>query len=276
MKKLFAWMMIAAVLLFSSAVAEEPDDRIIIIDDIQAATGENGDRGPYKPDHLAEAEKVPIDTDKRIVISEPEEYPFSAIAYIDVTPGCGHSGWYGTGFMIEKNLLMTAGHCLYCPVCHAPAREIAFYFGYRNERNYIACNKGSNWQAYVSRQVAEGKDYQMYDYAVFRLDENIGEKTGYFLIRHDVPDDELAGTSFHVTGYRDGILRIDTDRVEPLNERYLVHYADTEAGNSGCPVYDDDYSVIAINTAEGNDGTRNYAVRITGDIYAVIEAYGNQ
>ena len=276
MKKLLLWMMIAVIFPFSYSLAEDMNDRIIVIDGIPASTGENDNREPYKPDHLAEAEKVPIDTDKRIVISEPEKYPFSAIAYIDVTPGCGHSGWYGTGFMIEKNLLMTAGHCVYCPECHAPAQEIAFYFGYRNARNYIACNKGSNWRVYVSRQVAEGKDYQMYDYAVFQLDEDIGKKTGYFKLRHDVPDAELAGASFHVTGYRDGILRIDTDRVEPLNERYLIHYADTEAGNSGCPVYDDDYSVIAINTAEGNDGTRNYAVRITGDIYAMIEAYGKK
>ncbi len=272
MKRIIAWLA-AAVLLLSGAGAENISDRIIILDDFPAPAAPAEEREPWKPVHLAEADRATIGSDERVIIARPEEYPYSAIAYLDVTGSCVHGGWYASGFMIEKDLMMTAGHCLYCPLCHAPAQEIDFYFGYRNARNYTVCNRGDSWQAYVPRQVAEGKDYQRYDYAVIRLDENVGVKTGYFAIRHDVPDDELSGASFHVTGYRNGVLRQDMDRVEPVDERYLIHYADTEQQNSGCPVYDQDNRVIAIHTAEGKEGTRNYAVRITGDIYAEIERH---
>lgn len=267
---------IVFLMLLSGALSGKTDERVIILDDELPKIQRVLPAEPFRPEHLAEAGKATIGDDNRTVISETSLYPFSAIAYIDVTSGCGHNGWSGSGFMISSNLLLTAGHIVYCQVCHAPARGIAFYFGYVNERNYLACNTGNNWRVFIPRQVAEGKNYQTCDYAIFQLDEEIGETTGCFSIRYDVPDDELAGRSFHVAGYKNGILKHDVGEVFPQSEQYLTHYADMEAGNSGCPVYDGDYYVIAINSAEAEDGSQNYAVRITGNIYGQIEMCGRK
>ena len=276
MKKVLITFIVVIMLLLSCSLASEAEGNIIILDDFTGTIQETDPGKPYKPEHLSEVGKTVIGLDNREIITDPDLYPFSAIAYMDVTSSCSHDGWYGSGFMIGSNLLLTAGHCVFCPECHAPAQEISFYFGYINERNYLACNRGSNWSVYVPRQVAEGKDYNMCDYAIFQLNEDIGEKTGYFSMRYDIPDDELTGLVCHVTGYRDGILKHDMEKVNPQNKWYLVHYADMEPGNSGCPVYDEDNYVIAINSAEAEDGAQNYAVRITADIYGQIEKYGKR
>ena len=110
----------------------------------------------------------------------------------------------------------------------------------------------------------------MDDYGFIRLSENVGKTTGYLGIRYDVPDSELSKESFHVTGYFDGLLKHDAERVQPINEKYLKHFADTVSGNSGCPVYDDNNNVIAINTASKKDASENYAVRFTSEIYSLV------
>ena len=268
--------MAAFLLLLSCALSEDAAGRIVVMDDYAGEIQEAVPAKPFKPAHLDEVGKVTIGPDDRTAVSETGMYPFSAIAYIDVTSGCSHGGWYGSGFLVSSNLLLTAGHIVYCPECHAPAQKIAFYFGYINERNYLACSTGNNWRVYVPRQVAEGRDYQTCDYAIFRLEEDIGGTTGCFSLRYDVPDEELEGISFHVAGYKNGILKHDTGKVYPQSRQYLTHYADMESGNSGCPVYDSNYYVIAINSAEAEDGSKNYAVRITGDMYGQIEKYGGK
>ena len=275
MKKIIS-LIFAFLIFFPCALSEDINDHITIIEERTGDIQNPVPPKPFKPAHLDEVGKVTIGQDNRTTVSETGMYPFSAIAYIDVTSGCSHGGWYGSGFLISNDLLLTAGHIVYCPVCHAPAQKIVFYFGYVNERNYLACNAGNNWRVFVPRQVAEGRDYSDCDYAIFQLDEDIGETTGYFSLRYDVPDEELTGLSFQVAGYKNGILKHGIGKVFPQSRQYLAHYADMESGNSGCPVYDSNYYVIAINSAEAEDGSQNYAVRITGDMYGQIEKYGGK
>ena len=249
----------------------EQSSRITLIQEFPKTAQESVDIKPFKPEGLSEADKAIIDTDNRITITNPMEYPFSAIAYMDVTCSCEHGGWFGTGFLVSNDLLVSAGHCLFCPSCQKPAEEIVLYFGYLNERNYLACFKETDWHAWIiSTPVLHGEHYKMDDYGFIRLSENVGKTTGYLGIRYDVPDSELSKGSFHVTGYFDGLLKHDAERVQPINEKYLKHFADTVSGNSGCPVYDDNNNVIAINTASKKDASENYAVRFTSEIYSLV------
>ena len=228
----------------------------------------------FIPAWLETADKVPIGEDNRIVIEAPAQYPYSAIAMMCVSGGCVHGTWNGTGFMVNMDLLMTTGHCLYCPQCHTPASSISLYFGYRNERNYLARYQGNGWHAWVTRQVAEGVDYQMMDYAIIQLEEPLGMQTGYFGIRWNVQDSELLEETCHVTGYRNGVLRDGTGRMEPENAYSLIHYADMEPGNSGAPVCDEQWHVIAINSAEDPEGKCNYAIRMTDAVIGYLMQLG--
>lgn len=262
------------ILLQSYAASEDETGQIIEVNNFPFDVLDVADSKPFKPEDLAGAEKAVIEADNRIIIDNPAEYPYSAIAYLDIHYVCRHEGT-GTGFMVGEDLLVTAGHCFYCPLCHEPANEFSLYFGYLGARNYLIRLTDTNWRAWiVSGPVQEGKNYHQYDYGIIRLSEPVGRKTGYFSPRFNTPDQELSENSYHVAGYSGGVLRQDTDRIVPINDNFLRHYADMSSGDSGCPVFDDDYYVVAINTAEKSDGSENYAVRFTAQIQDVLKDKG--
>lgn len=274
-KKSLLGMLILSVLLLYSATAEDGAGRITIVQSLPEPAAEETESYAFKPEALGEADRAVIGTDNRITIQNPAEYPFSAIAYLDISYGCRHEGAFGTGFMVGEDWLITAGHCFFCPLCHEAAKQFTLFFGYVNERNYLACSQDTDWNAWiVSDAVQRGSEYYKHDYGILHLSIPIGQTTGWFGLRYRVPDEELSRDRYHVTGYRNGILRHDADRVEPIDELYLKHYADTELQNSGCPVYDDAYDVIAINSAEKKDGSENYAVRITDEIFKLMTENG--
>ncbi len=229
---------------------------------------------PWRPAALLEADRAVIDTDDRMTVKDVASYPFSAIAAMEFSPSCRHAGWTSTGFLIGPDWLLTAGHCLFCPQCHTGSGSMVLYFGFLGERNYFARYTGSDWHAWVSDRVVSGENYHEEDYAIIRLDERIGDRTGFFGLDFTLTDDDLRGRDFHVTGYAKGILRHGSERVQALSGRFLRHFADTEPGYSGCPVYDDDFRAIAINTAAAEDGSENYAVRITSQLYALMHECG--
>ena len=228
----------------------------------------------YKPASLSEADRAVIGTDARVTVRDVASHPFSAIASMEFTPSCRHGAWTSTGFLVGPDWLLTAGHCLFCPECHAGAKDMVLSFGYLGERNYFARYSGSGWHAWVSDSVLRGENYHEEDYAVISLDERIGDRTGFFGLNFALTGEDLQGRDFHVTGYAKGILRHGSERVQALSEQFLRHFADTEPGYSGCPVYDDEYRAIAINTAAAEDGSENYAVRITPRLYALMRECG--
>ena len=214
-----------------------------------------------------------IGSDDRKTIKNLNQFPYCAIAYIEVTGTCGHS-WCGTGFMISDRWLMTAGHCLYCTKHSAWPEKIQLYFGYRNRSSYYyRYNGGCN--AWVSSQVANARDgdnstYSEYDYGFIRLDQSTGNKTGNFGVIWGERDSTLRSRVYYCAGYADGMLKMDYDGVQPINERRISHTIDMVAGNSGSPIYNSEYFAVAINTAEAMSKTKNFGVRLSGEIYQNI------
>ena len=88
---------------------------------------------PFIPDDL---EKTVFGKDDSITVSNPASYPFSAIAYMEVTGKCG-CDWTASGYMVGTDKMLTAAHCLFCTEHWEQAEKIIFYFGYKNRRNYM-------------------------------------------------------------------------------------------------------------------------------------------
>lgn len=226
---------------------------------------------PIIPESLEEGKAV-IGYDNRIVIANPYQYPYSAIAYILAEGTCG-CAWTGTGFMISNRWMMTAGHCMYCTQHHKPVKYASFFFGYEDERNYLLF-QDAGCTIWVSESVQEERDYHEDDYAFVRFDDPIGEYTGCFGYWYDAPDSIIESEAIYCVGYRDGVLKSDYDWVRVLNSKFLTHTIDMVAGNSGCPLFDKDYYVVAINTAEARDGTENYGVRLTDQMQKSMQREG--
>ena len=144
MKKWIVLTLICTLLLMPAAWAEEDNEgTVIVIDDWtateDAAPEASTEEDPFVPDTVGRAV---FNADGRVTVFNPAAYPYSAIAYMDIVGTCGDH-WSGTGFMVGKNRLLTASHCLVCSDHSAWAKTIDFYFGYKSRRNYLYRYSGS-------------------------------------------------------------------------------------------------------------------------------------
>ena len=87
---------------------------------------------PYIPDNL---ERVVVGKDDRVTVTNTYEYPYSAIALLEMGYECGCTAT-GSGFMVKPNVLLTAAHCLVCPRHNRAISRMYFYFGYQKNGDY--------------------------------------------------------------------------------------------------------------------------------------------
>lgn len=231
---------------------------------------------PYMPE--GELDKAVIGTDDRTLIRNRRQYPYSAVAYMIVTNTCGCQST-GTGFMVNTNTMMTAAHCLVCTTHGGLAEEVILYFGYDSDKNYL-CKYDDSMEYWCGTYFEEGDgtyaytyDHARWDYAFVRLNQNIGEKTGWFGL-YSKEDAALNAELYDVTGYRRGDLKTSYGPVEVQNEEMIGFQIDTQPGNSGGPIYDSNNYAVAINVAESEPNQVNFGRRITDDILTKMRSLG--
>lgn len=225
--------------------------------DVQELAGTES--GPVAPDDY---EKTIFGSDDRITVKNTSSFPYSAIAYMEVKGECGCS-WTCTGFMVNKDRLLTAAHCLVCTDHSKWADRITFYFGYKNKNNYAYKYTGG-WNAWVG-DIFSDKEYSSdWDYGCMKLDKNVGDSVGWFGSWWGLSDSQLSSTYAYIAGYRDGLLKYDSGWIEPKDSRHITYRIDTVPGNSGGPIYTSDYYAIGINIA--NNGIYNIGFRLTNTV----------
>ena len=222
---------------------------------------------PFAPDDL---EKIILGSDDRVKVKKPKEYPYSAIAYMVVKGSC-KCNWTCTGFMVTKNTLLTAAHCMVCTKHGKWAKNITFYFGYKSKKNYRYRYK-SRWQAWAGTTFPEHRYASSDDWAVVKLDKNVGDKTGWFGMRF-CTDSELLGNSFCIAGFSgEAKLRYVWGTVTDVWEKQIGYDIDTLPGDSGSPVFDDNYYAVGIET--NSSDTANFGQRLRDEIRQVMVKNG--
>lgn len=228
---------------------ESNEGEVILIDDLdefstdESSTSEQ-ELTPFMPEGI---DKAIIGKDDRYTVN-PAAYPFSAISYMRVKGWCG-CGWTGSGFMVGRNKLLTAAHCLVCTKHSSWAKEITFYFGYRNEKNYSYRYSGA-WKAWAGNLFGNRSYTVVNDFGCVTLNESVGEKTGWFGVRFYGSKTDMRNRLLHVAGYRDGILRNADGFGAERDGDFWRYTIDMLPGNSGCPVFESDNYAIGINIAE--------------------------
>ncbi len=217
-------------------------------------------------------DKAIIGHDDRVKIKNTKKYPYSAIGYMKVHASCGCS-WTGTAFMISKQCAMTAGHCLVCTEHGGHADRFDIYFGYR-KGGYVYHQKkgGQYWYGtdfYNGNGSYSYSGHEEWDYGFIVFNDKPGKTTGWFGF-YAADDNTLNSNYYEVCGYRNGDMRKSYTDVSPISSNLIRHWADTKGGYSGCPVFDEDCYVVAINIC--HDSIANYARRITGDLIGKLRA----
>ena len=268
MKKILAWVLVLLCML-SCASAEQlgiatPGDPAEMTEFVQK--GELPESAPFIPDTL---DKAVFGADDRATIAKPGEYPYSAIAYMEIHGKCG-CDWTGSGFMISKIGMATAAHCLVCEEHNQWVEHMTMYFGYKNAKNYTYRYTDPTTYWCGANPYSSGYYVADDDYAYIKLQKNVGEKVGWLGVRYSYEPNRTE--TFHVSGYRHGVLKASYGAVTLLDSKTYEYLIDTEPGYSGCPVFDSENYAIGINVC--HDSTANYARRFTGDVRTAMHNNG--
>lgn len=213
---------------------------------------------PYAPENL---EKTVFGYDDRLTITATNQYPYSAIAYLEAQGMCG-CRWTGSGFMVGRSGLVTAAHCLVCSEHNQWIQGMTMYFGYRNSKNYAYRYNEQFTYWYGANPFASGYYNEYGDYAYIKLNKNVGDTVGNFGIRTATPSQD--GQVYNMAGYRHGVLKVSSGPITVLSDTLIQYQIDTEPGNSGCPLFDYEYYAVAINVSYSD--TANYAHRFPSDL----------
>jgi glutamyl endopeptidase len=216
-----------------------------------------------------------IGPDSRVRVSRTTTFPARAVAFITYTqPGVGN--FRCTGWLINKNTVATAGHCV-----HSGGPGGSFV---TNVRVYPGRNGSSSpFGSCTARRLYTvvgwtNSSDERYDYGAIKLNCNIGQTTGWFGFTWQAST--LNGQTSIINGYPgDKPLAQwkSTDQVRVSQSQILFYRNDTFGGQSGAPVYNirpgTSCSVCAITIhASGLHGlsphsTHNHGPRITQTVF---------
>jgi glutamyl endopeptidase len=231
----------------------------------------------------APAESI-IGTDSRKQITNTRVYPARATAQILFKQRTSDSGYYlCTGWLVNKNTLVTAGHCVATGDGSALFAKSTYVIAPGKNGNtapYGVCGAktlytNATWKASANDQ---------YDYAVIKLDCNVGTTTGWYgyskavalnnpITVEGYPGDKPSGTQWKMAG-----------KVTVLQARRVFYTIDTFGGQSGSPVWRKIGTTctacgIAIH-AYGTGGSgvtlhNNHGTRITTPVFQNITTWKN-
>lgn len=148
----------------------------------------------------------------------------------------------GTGFLYGDHAMGTAAHCLYDGRYGGKATKIKVVLPHKTV--VVDSSKlryPSQWSAGSSSTVAG--DWQ-YDYGTITLPAGTASE-GYFGL---YTNGAKVGDTCLVSGYRAGEYkaRISRDKIRSVGPYDLEFRHDILSGQSGAPIYDDDYYVVGI------------------------------
>lgn len=195
------------------------------------------------------------------VTSDTTTTPYKYVCMLETPQGCG------TAFFIGKNVLLTAGHCVYNTSGFVQSVRIwpgknggSTPYGYFNVK-----------KAYIQKEYYLTPDHNYdFDWAVVMIDasESTGTHPGgnFGKIGNYSREDER----LFVYGYPDSFMNETQGNIRYYTEKRLEYSCQTAGGFSGGPVLirrNNNWFAIGIHTAHNNDNTSWGGTRINSLIY---------
>jgi V8-like Glu-specific endopeptidase len=240
-----------------------------------ASFGDDATRAQLRKRKTQPVMEVVIGTDDRRIVGNFKDYPWRCIASLRITAKDGTS-WLGTGWLVNRRVLLTAGHCVYMADHGGWPQQIEVIPGRDGDTfPFGSCNAAAFRS--VNGWVNDGN--RDYDYGAILLPENCayGDQLGWF--GYQVRDDDnLKSVTVNISGYpgelpqgtlipgRQWFLSGPVKTAETFEFEYDI---DTTGGQSGSPVWimlDDGVRYgVGIHTDGSSAG--NSATRITQEVF---------
>ena len=264
-------------LLFAFIIMTAGSVSAYAADITQLTEYQSGMTAGYNPYSTGEQSRSIIGDDGRVTVGSTTSYPYSAIAYLKVCFSCGCSV-VGNGFMVSKNCMLTAGHCVVCEDHGNDATSITATFGYQSSSSYLVRVTATPSNSVIYHDPQFTGTQKNYDYGYVVFNTNVGNTTGWFGLASR-NDSTLDGMSISVSGYEGLTLKRSDGNVTSTATNRIKYDADTVEGQSGSPVYFNDstngYLVVAIHT-DGTDliNWKNSGWRITSAFINELRSLG--
>ncbi|PNZ84461.1 serine peptidase, S1 family [Staphylococcus microti] len=210
-------------------------------------------------------EKV-IGVDSRTVVKNYLADPYKKIVLLKMHFKNGF--FSGTGAMINKNTVLTAAHNVYDFASKSFADQITVLAGVAPGK--LPLGTASVIQKFVPKEWINSGSSE-HDFAVLKLDNDLGNKTGFFTFSSDVsinqpiqiagyPGDKESNTQYSGKG-----------KLIRVTDHNLYYDVDTYNGESGSPILNDKNLIIGVHTA--GPGGYNFGTRINTAKLALIKQW---
>ena len=226
---------------------------------------------------IESGEEVVIGPDDRVQVKNTTIPPWARICSLKIKDANG-GNWIGTGFLIGKRCVATAGHC------------VAINKKWVKEIEVIPGRNGSDkpYGSVISTQFRSTAGWvqnsdRNFDYGVIILPKNLGEQLGYFGFV-DTSTMDVVGKMVNIAGYPGdkpaGTLWFDSNKIDSVTSTVLTYKVDTAGGQSGGTAYlhypattTQPARRYAIGIHTNGHPMGNSATRINADVYNNLKAW---
>lgn len=212
-----------------------------------------------------------IGKDNRTRVNNTTTYPHRAITYLEIRYPKSKSPIQCTGFFVNPDTVVTAGHCLHNKNQGGWVKSVKVIPGKNGKSHPYSHVWGTT--AYSVKGWTEYQDPN-FDYGAVKVERKLGNTVGW--LGYEWQSSTLSGTNVTVQGYPDskplGTMWKHSGEII-LTEPYTIRYTiDTSPGQSGGPVYKSNNKAVGINTKEHWVGDKknfiyNSGTRITKSVY---------
>lgn len=207
-----------------------------------------------------------IDDDGRTLVSNTQQFPYSAIVHLEI-----HFGLItklGTGFLVDDNIVVTAGHCLYdrelgwaTLITVRPGRDgsLSIPYGLATSKRLSVA---TSWYEHYDTN---------YDWGAIALNVGLIGNPGHFIMRSvDNIDLPMTATICGYPGQMGSSIFNNykqyemSGEIHAYNDYRYIYTIDTSGGQSGAPILNSNNEVIGIHTT--GSSVYNYGIRITPNV----------
>lgn len=224
------------------------------------------DGNQVKNENINNLDESIIGPDDRKLVKDINKFPNKSIVFIkSYYDDINYSS--GTGFIIDDNAVLTAAHVITSDFKDIEIKKIIISAGYKEEKETLGSARVI--KTYVK---PEWKNFRnpLFDMALLILDKPLGKELGKLKLSDKVKLGEFVSTSGYpgqnknnVQNIRAGNQYYSSGEIVYITKNKLYYNSDTEPGQSGSPVFNDNNDVIAIHT---NGFNKNSSLKFNSGI----------
>ena len=215
-----------------------------------------------------------VGKDDRVPIVDTTQLPWRSVCQL-VVDGLHDQQVLGTGWMAGPRTVLTAGHNLFSHKFRRQATRVTVVPGRQGDVAPFGFFPSRRLDVHPRWRSAGDKSC---DLGVVWLNAAVGEQVGWFGFGSRL-DTQLNNLIVNTTGYpadkRIGTQWFNAGRISNIGPRVLQYGLDTEAGQSGSPIFSvdaqDERLVLAVHVYGGD--AINRGIRITDDVFNLFESW---